>query len=156
MTENKENLYRLLYISQAAENLSDQSVQDILDKSRSNNSNQNLTGYLVLVRGSSDTQQQGLFAQILEGSKSKLENLFTKILGDDRHSNVELLQLKPISSRDFPSWEMGFGFLDLKKHPELQGIFNMDANILAQDAEGQNIVIDFLKTFYDEESKGNA
>lgn len=97
-------IYRLVYYSRnhatadvdtfAAE------VDDILAKSRSNNARDGITGALMF--------NAGCFAQVLEGPLDHLEAAFERIQQDERHGEVSLLALEPITARSFPGWAMGF------------------------------------------------
>lgn len=96
--------YRLVYYSRnlttgdvetfAAE------VNDILATSRANNKRDGITGALMF--------NAGCFAQVLEGPLDVVEVAFERIQQDDRHSEVSLLAMEPITTRSFPNWAMGF------------------------------------------------
>ncbi len=97
-------LYRLVYYSrnlvpggEAALRLN---LENILERSRSNNSRDAITGALLF--------NLGCFAQVLEGPLSKVEAAFERIQQDDRHGEVSLLALDPITERSFPAWAMGY------------------------------------------------
>jgi hypothetical protein len=97
-------IYRLVYYSRnlttddtdtfAAE------VSDILSTSRANNERDGITGALMF--------NAGCFAQVLEGPLDVVEVAFERIQQDDRHSEVSLLAMEPITKRSFPNWAMGF------------------------------------------------
>ncbi|ALN75669.1 BLUF domain-containing protein [Aureimonas sp. AU20] len=99
-----QGLHRLVYYSR--NHLSDDStsftanVADILAKSRTNNTRDQITGALLF--------NAGCFAQVLEGPLENVEAAFERIQQDDRHGDVSLLALDPIESRSFPNWAMGF------------------------------------------------
>jgi hypothetical protein len=62
--------------------------------------------------------------QVLEGERTKVNNLFSKIKMDRRHKNVELLLLEDISQRLYGQWSMALVHLSKDdpmvqmKHPE--------------------------------------
>jgi hypothetical protein len=97
-------IYRLVYYSRnltthdtdtfAAE------VSNILSTSRANNERDGITGALMF--------NAGCFAQVLEGPLDVVEVAFERIQQDDRHSEVSLLAMEPITKRSFPNWAMGF------------------------------------------------
>lgn len=96
-------IHRLVYYSRnRLENPDDMSVdlEDILQRSRTNNIEAGITGALMF--------NNGCFAQILEGELAALEQTFERIQQDARHSDVSLLALEPIDRRSFPNWAMGF------------------------------------------------
>ena len=97
-------LYRVLYcsrnsISGGTEAIA-ANVQAILAASRENNARDGITGGLLF--------SEGCFAQVLEGPVDAVEGAFERIQCDDRHSDVTVLQVGPIATRDFPDWSMGF------------------------------------------------
>lgn len=94
-------LFELVYISHAVNTLSENDISDILERSDSNNINNNITG-MLLYDGASN------FIQVLEGGKAAVLNLFERIKQDQRHTNVTLVSEMPILSRGFPKWAMGY------------------------------------------------
>ena len=99
-----ENLYRLVYYSRNAvvggeTNLA-AAITTILDKSRVNNQRVGVTGALMF--------NAGCFAQVLEGSRSAIEDVFERIQQDERHGDVSLLAFDPSPARVFDNWSMGF------------------------------------------------
>lgn len=50
----------------------------------------------------------GCFAQVLEGPRSAVEEVFERIQQDERHGEVSLLECDPTQSRSFENWSMGF------------------------------------------------
>ncbi|WP_019998548.1 BLUF domain-containing protein [Aureimonas ureilytica] len=99
-----QSLYRLVYYSRnhisSDDGMFAANVDDILAKSRSNNVRDQITGALLF--------NAGCFAQVLEGPLENVEAAFERIQQDDRHGDVSLLALDPISHRSFPNWAMGF------------------------------------------------
>jgi len=99
-----DSLHRLVYYSR--NQISDDdtvfaaNVDDILVKSRTNNARDQITGALLF--------NAGCFAQVLEGPLESVEAAFERIQQDDRHGDVSLLALDPITTRSFPNWAMGF------------------------------------------------
>ncbi len=95
-----ENLMRLLYVSKANSDISDDEIGDILTVSRRRNEEDKITG--VLGYG------QSYFTQIIEGPDEKLLRLYLRILGDSRHRDCLLLYIAPAKERLFEQWSMGF------------------------------------------------
>jgi hypothetical protein len=75
----------------------------ILEKSKSYNKRENITG--ILCQGS------GLWMQILEGERSKVNVLYSRIMADRNHHNVELLSMEEITQRRFGEWSMALVYL---------------------------------------------
>ncbi|MEM1036414.1 MAG: BLUF domain-containing protein [Pseudomonadota bacterium] len=93
-------LERLIYVSEAAPNLSAKGIQKIVNISHLHNQMSNITGLLV--------HDEGYFLQILEGVPSDVEATYQRISKDRRHSNCQLLLAQPITQRAFPKWLMGY------------------------------------------------
>ena len=99
-----ENLYRLVYYSRNAvagdANALAAAVTSILAKSQVNNQREGVTGALMF--------NSGCFAQVLEGARPAVENVFERIQQDARHGEVSLLAFDPAPCRAFENWSMGF------------------------------------------------
>ena len=99
-----EDLYRLVYYSRNAI-VGDAAalaaaITSILAKSRINNKRVGVTGALMF--------NSACFAQVLEGSRSAVEDVFERIQQDERHGEVSLLAFEPAPARSFENWSMGF------------------------------------------------
>ncbi|MGK7394640.1 MAG: BLUF domain-containing protein [Candidatus Cyclobacteriaceae bacterium M3_2C_046] len=97
-------LSQLIYVSVRKNNCTDQEIENILASSNKNNGKKDITGVLLF----SDTK----FLQVLEGEKSDILALYDHIKLDERHKNVMMISLKPITQRYFPSWQMGSKAID--------------------------------------------
>ena len=97
--EEKIMLVRLLYASRATRGMSPELVADILAKARKNNPAAGLTG--VLCYGGD------IFLQVLEGGRDQVNATYGRILRDDRHKEVVLLEYGEIAERHFNNWTMG-------------------------------------------------
>ena len=106
-------LYRLIYVSDAAEYIDWVDLKEILLKSQENNEKLEVTGLLVMASRK--------FLQVLEGSADHLNLLYRKILQDSRHQNSRLLSYVPIHNRHFSEWSMrGINAAMIK--PELKAL----------------------------------
>jgi hypothetical protein len=106
-------MIHIIYISRAVRPLSDQDLQSLLAQCRRDNEHHNVTGVLFYSHGN--------IAQLIEGEQEILDPLFEKISLDGRHSNVNKLISKPISTRSFPDWSMAFHPLESNGFETLQG-----------------------------------
>lgn len=98
------DLYRLVYYSRNAI-IGDAAalatgITSILAKSQVNNQRVGVTGALMF--------NSGCFAQVLEGSRSAVEDVFERIQQDERHGEVSLLAFDSAPARAFENWSMGF------------------------------------------------
>ena len=102
--QHKDDLIFLIYTSRANQNIGDQEFNEILEKARNFNRRNRVTGYLLF--------NQGAFLQYIEGPNHVIQNLFTSITRDPRHSDVTLLAEGLLEERLFIDWSMGFHNLD--------------------------------------------
>jgi len=106
-------LQKLIYASQAIKPVDTAALQAILEKARSRNEQDAVTGFLLYADES--------FLQILEGEEAVLTATFDRIAQDPRHTDLRLLQRSPISQRRFGSWTMGFDLPDSRALGTLPG-----------------------------------
>jgi hypothetical protein len=93
-------MIQLTYTSLASANFGMSNIQEIMRKAEKFNGENEITGCLLLYNRR--------FIQILEGEKEIIENLYSKIKQDKKHSNVNLLGTNETSTRIFPKWVMAF------------------------------------------------
>lgn len=111
-------LFDLIYVSTAVEALSTEELERILDSSVRHNTPQDVTGMLLYAGGG--------FMQVLEGEEAAVDETFSRIVEDPRHTAIILLHRGPIEARRFAGWSMGFRCLhtaDATAHPELAPYF---------------------------------
>jgi hypothetical protein len=95
-------LYRLVYYSEAADNLTIHDVKSISAKAGIKNKSLLISGGLLYC--------DGKFLQVLEGSIRPVNKLFETILHDPRHKNVNLIEFSRVKKREFEGWEMSLVF----------------------------------------------
>jgi hypothetical protein len=88
-----------MYASRAVPAVDQDELVAILRKSKANNPSLGVTGVLCF--------SEGIFLQVLEGGRSAVNRLYNRIVGDTRHTEVELLQYQEIGERRFAGWSMG-------------------------------------------------
>jgi hypothetical protein len=92
-------LVRLLYASRAAEAVTQDLVDSILQSSRKHNPELGITG--VLCYGGD------VYMQVLEGGRDAVNALYNKIVRDERHRDIALLHYQEVAERKFAGWTMG-------------------------------------------------
>ena len=92
-------LKQVIYVSEKTDTSSN-SLTDIYDISQKNNSENGVSGCLLIGRNS--------YLQLLEGPDSAVENLYSKIKMDSRHKKVKKLFEQHIEEKSFSSWSMKF------------------------------------------------
>jgi hypothetical protein len=105
-------LYRLVYYSEAADNLTLQDVKSIAEKASIKNASLLISGGLLYC--------ESKFLQILEGGIRPVNKLFETILQDRRHKNVNLIHFSRVSKREFEGWDMSLVFFPTSRdfYPE--------------------------------------
>lgn len=93
-------MLQLVYISTARVELPPHELEAVLAVSRRNNDRVAVTGLLV-VGGRR-------FLQVLEGPAAAVVATFARIAADPRHFAVVELSRKPIETRQFGGWSMGY------------------------------------------------
>jgi hypothetical protein len=75
-------------------------IQDILLASQSRNQRCGVTGAL--------TYNESHFAQVLEGNRADVGDIFRSIERDRRHTNIIVVEQSWIQQRDFAAWAMAY------------------------------------------------
>lgn len=93
-------------------------MQRLLNQANTNNQKTGITGILLY--------RSGLFMQYLEGSKNAVQNLYTKIKKDPRHTSLIKMHERYTRARVFKNWAMEFRHLD-----KINSLLNFDAYLRA-------------------------
>lgn len=101
---SKNKIIQKVYYSISNTEINTNLINDILEHSRKSNSKKNITGCLLY--------HNNVFLQLLEGEKSTVENLFSVIKQDSRHTEVTEIYDEMVTNRIFPTWSMAFHELD--------------------------------------------
>jgi hypothetical protein len=102
---------RLIYRSICSSSfLPNDDLRALVQQSAENNRDEGITGLLLL---SGDR-----FLQVLEGPSLQVNRLFTRIMRDTRHHDVELISFEQIGPTYFDDWNMYLvDLFDLSKQP---------------------------------------
>lgn len=131
-----EVLKSIVYVSILEAGMSDEMIQDILKSSRKNNLAQGITGMLIYYNSS--------FFQVLEGPRDKVNQTFSRIKKDKRHSNIVVIDEDLIEEREFDEWEMGYRNISQEN---IQGEISLD-DILNLSESGMSDVKNLIYRFY--------
>ena len=91
-------LVSLFYVSTAVGPQTTAVTGSLLQSSRANNQAHGVTGVLC--------QGRGLYLQVLEGPRNRVNLIYQRICNDSRHNRIELLAYEQISKRQFGEWSM--------------------------------------------------
>lgn len=94
------HLVRLIYTSKASERVTQGDIQQIVESAKKHNDRSELSGLLCFNRK--------YFLQVLEGSRSKVNEAYRYIIKDPRHTDIQLIAYEEISKREFEQWHMGY------------------------------------------------
>lgn len=92
------DLVELRYQSKSVYDMGILGLTRILHSAVATNTRLGITGILSF--------DKGYFGQILEGKRGNVEQVWSRIQKDKRHSNIELLGISEIQERRFPKWSM--------------------------------------------------
>lgn len=92
-------LVQLIYASTAID-LNKKDIDDILHTAQSHNQSKMITGALCF--------NHNRFLQCLEGGRSAVNRLYSKIAADPRHKDVLLLDYRTTNERMFSEWSMAY------------------------------------------------
>ena len=92
-------LVRLTYASRANDGMTGDALNALCKAARAKNLDLGVTGVLVY--------SDGIFLQVLEGSRDAVNALYARLLRDSRHRELVLLSYEEICERRFAGWYMG-------------------------------------------------
>ena len=141
-------MHYLVYISAAEYLMSDEELKGILEVSRKNNTNIQVTGLLLY--------HDGNFIQVLEGEKDTIRGLYDKIAIDNRHAYMFKMLEGTLEKRNFPDWSMGFKALTVAEFQQLNGYreLDRDAFLSTGAAKKEHPVIVLIKSFVETNVRG--
>ena len=91
-------LKSLMYVSRARPDLTTDDVRAIHRIARTLNALDGVTG-LLLYNGVT-------FMQVVEGAQSAIDDLMRRLVADQRHSQIKIVDERLIEQRSFPEWAM--------------------------------------------------
>jgi hypothetical protein len=122
---SKAAMRRLIYISSAKGGYRQVELDEILERSRINNSSRGLTGMLLF--------HDGCFFQVLEGEAEAIERTFATISADTRHGGVIVLESRDVTERAFPQWSMGYVGAHALHPMQRQWLVDLSARVASDD-----------------------
>ncbi|WP_420146477.1 BLUF domain-containing protein [Spirosoma sp.] len=129
----------IVYFS-SAPNLSLEDLHTILTQSRSNNSQQGITGVILYVKGN--------IIQVLEGEPTAVEQLYQRIQHDPRHGQISTVLNRPIIQRTFEKWSMGFETITTQQLEEIKDLIDLEGTHGRGSQANDPILLRTLKVFY--------
>ncbi|NII85208.1 MULTISPECIES: BLUF domain-containing protein [unclassified Pedobacter] len=119
-------IFYLIYTSVESDLFNHDELKVLLNQCKDFNNRNNITGILLYVRGQQITKSKGRFMQLLEGDERIIRRLFKKIVNDERHESVALLQIGKYDRRCFTDWSVGFEQAAGELYQSLSGHFDLN------------------------------
>lgn len=134
------NIFHLVYISEAVTDISYTDIRDILEVARKNNHQEDVTGLLIF--------RDGYFVQLLEGDEANVKKVLNRILLDDRNYSLRILTESSSEQRLFAQNPLAFydGDISVNSTQDLTSLFDA---CLAEDVKQADQVIPLLWKFRD-------
>ncbi|MNL34573.1 Blue light- and temperature-regulated antirepressor YcgF [compost metagenome] len=131
------SVFHLVYVSHAVEDISYTDIRNILEVSRKNNAQENITGLLVF--------REGFFLQLLEGTEEAVKKVLGNIMMDDRNHSLRVL-IEANGERLFGEWSMAYidGDISSNETEELIEFFEV---CLQAGANQRALIMPILRKF---------
>ncbi len=111
-------IIELLVTSKAKKDITPAEISDILETSYKFNTENDITGCLLY--------HNGEFIHLLEGEQKKVQELYSKVVFDNRHTDVSKLIQNPIEKRYFSSWTMAFNEIPAINSANIKGYISIN------------------------------
>jgi hypothetical protein len=135
------SLISLIYVSSALEKFGTAELTRILESAVRHNTAQSVTGMLLYFDGN--------FMQALEGEEAAVDETYSRIRQDPRHTGCIVIDRSLTEGRNFSQWSMGFKCLDasdLLTHPAYAALLRGDLDAAAVGAK-EGIALKLLRRF---------
>jgi hypothetical protein len=133
-------LHALVYVSTATRALSEKDLSHLLNRARTRNSLEGVTGVLLYSHRN--------FIQYLEGPATGIEKVYAVIREDPQHHGIIELMREPIQIREFSDWSMAFRNISAfgrASPPEIDKVFEAAGSADVQAASAGHV---FLSKFW--------
>ena len=132
----------IIYYSSSEELLREADLLSLLEQSRRDNAEKNITGILLFVQGS--------ILQVLEGEENVIEALYKKIEQDPRHTHVTKVFNRHIQQRSFQTWNMGYKTISRHQFEIIKTIIDLEDYEWLTAKPSDNMILNILKIFYED------
>lgn len=123
-------LKRITYVSRFAKPFTESELTELGELSARNNKELGVTGVLMT--------SGGVFFQILEGPAEAVDQVYSAIAADSRHTHIVVLELEHgVETRNYPDWSMKTIDLDAAAHVRL-----LPLKVMMETVFEQQLLID--------------
>ena len=121
----------IVYSSNAAGDVTESDLAELLAVCRANNDRLGLTGMLLF--------RDRRFIQVLEGPDDVVKERMAVIEADERHTDIRILLKDTESDRQFPEWTMGYEAVTERMADDIPG-YRSTFDDLADDGDDSTIL----------------
>lgn len=132
------SVFHLVYLSKAAEDISYTDIREILEVSRRNNAQLEITGLLIF--------RDGYFLQLLEGREADVQAVLGKIREDDRNYAVRVMIETESPDRLFQEWSMAFYDGDISTNAT-EHLVDLFETVIEGDVSKKTLIMPILRKF---------
>ncbi|MBD3633400.1 MAG: BLUF domain-containing protein [Methylophaga sp.] len=130
--------HKLIYTSNAVRPFSEEDLHGLMVQARQKNQDFGITGCLIY--------HQSKIIQYLEGRKCLLEHVFSSIVKDVRHQDIQVLCRKHVDRRAFNEWSMALKYIPENALNDYKNVYQLFEDMM--DAQGlSRISVRALKLF---------
>ena len=138
----------IIYYSFSKSDISSSELEEILRKAREWNQAHEITG--LLIYRFNKIFKRGNFLQIIEGSKNSILPTWERILADQRHHTITVLENGIFEERNFSAWSMGLKNLNTETLKEVPGFININNDHFWSNPNNlKPTALELLRNFYD-------
>lgn len=130
----------IVYFSSSVSLFREVDLIALLEQSRSYNAAMNITGILLINRGS--------IVQVLEGSQDVIEALYQRIEKDTRHTDVKKVVDCSVEKRSFSDWSMDHKFITTHHLELIKSLVELGELDWIKHKPSTNVIINMLKSVY--------
>ena len=138
----------VIYYSFSKSDISSSELEEILRKAREWNEAHEITG--LLIYRFNEMFKRGNFLQIIEGPKNSILSAWERILADQRHHTITVLEDGKFDERNFSAWSMGLKNLNTEAMKEVPGFVNLNNDRFWSNPNNlKPTALELLRNFYD-------
>lgn len=141
-------LRTIVFVSQAAEPMSEEEIRSISEHSQKNNTRDDVTSVLLMCNGH--------YLEILEGPSDVLDATLERISSDPRHKELEVLIDTPIDFRSFDGASMAILHADNDDEICLTGLREIARRAQLEPEIAGEIAFALIEKFYNEHTRRAA
>ena len=138
----------IIYYSFSRSEVGSRELEGILRKARDWNQAHEITG--LLIYRFNKIFERGNFLQIIEGPKNSILSAWERILADQRHHTITVLEDGKFDERNFSAWSMGLKNLNTEAMKEVPGFVNLNNDRFWSNPNNlKPTALELLRNFYD-------